>query len=455
MKFAIGFLVCLLAAAALAISSTWNDKIKVQAQRASLQANVHRQQVQITSLQMDLVENKKALDSSLRNLEEKAAKLTETKGELEERKAEARHLQQSLEAKSQLAESLTQTVQTKNAEIEKNSKVAQVAKARLTELDRYGDSDPRHISASFIKTIEEREVDIAFNVDLTSTWETINPLPNYRFPPSKEQIMKSTFSQSFRHRKGVVLGARNHSVFILTALTDEESRFRVSSIAPTTFQFLPEGIFKKMWYSYTNTANEVSLSYRLNGALGRWDQRNATVLHAWKRGSMTLLVLGCEAPDVPSVETLPITGEKDWLTMVENEQLLYPISQLNGCVGLVPSKFDRGYDHRGKTVAWSGFAGSIHLVFQPIHLAPRPVIHSLILQLDSGNSFWTPARQEKQYMQAVSDQFDLSNVINPQIQIDGPIPFVGPVNFSDQDLQIRRKRLLESYRTILQRTEVF
>jgi len=196
----------------------------------------------------------------------------------------------------------------------------------------------------------------------------------------------------------------------------------------------------------------VALHFRVRGGVNNWTNQEWTILHAWNRDDLTLLVIGCEDATVPSLDFFPYKSDRDWLEKIERKDVRYPVSQMNGCVSLIPTRFDRDYDHRGMRGRWAGFPESIHAVFLPIEDAPMPVLHSFILQMSDSDALWVPAWAEKRQLDAPLEQFDLGAFIKLRISGDAGSPRA-VVWFPTPSVAVQRVKLLESYRSLMARAQ--
>ena len=205
----------------------------------------------------------------------------------------------------------------------------------------------------------------------------------------------------------------------------------------------------------------MNLKFNVSNVLGQLIQTNWTVIHAWNHDAnqnnsmpITLMVIGCQYDWKTNINIrksnmnmLPYKGSG--LGVDERTNLLYPVSQMNGCVSLIPKNFDWRYDRGGRMEHWSGFPESIHQVFLPIEDAQEPVLHSLIIQETESEALWIPVWSEKKHLDAPADSLDLAQFIQIKIQSDAGQPQHG-MTWSDD---FNRLKLLDSYKTLVNNDE--
>jgi hypothetical protein len=332
---------------------------------------------------------------------------------------------------------------------------------RFASFDRFGDSDPRHVSASFAKTIEEREAMAQIGFNSSITWQLAKPprqdVENYR-TWNADKPFQRTESKSFSCpvRSAIFLGNYSDCVFFLVNFPDPIPVFEFAR--PNAVEIYPEnGTFTEKT-SYRDiialtTMIQVTFPNRVDS--DKWDRKDACIVHAWRQGKQgpILMVVGFEVRDPAStrIPSLPFKNENQFLETVGAKDLRYPISSLNGSVCLLPVNFEREYDHRGLSKAWNGFSGDIRMVFCPIEKFNRPVVHSYVLQLDQTNSFWVPAYEVQTKLRAVQEDL-VWNLFESRVRLvgDGESPW--PISIP-ADESTRRGKLLESFRTLIKQTE--
>ena len=342
-------------------------------------------------------------------------------------------------------------------------------RAQLELFNKFGQSDPRKISAAFSKTVLDREVDVVTELECVATWqcsEQDEPLYEGRSLTGRSHTEKTTVNYQLPIRKGMVLGERDSFVYVLIAISPQLDVTLSSTPKPAqTHTFGP--IIKNVFYgiTYDNPYNfdklEMNLKFNVSNVLGQLIQTNWTVIHAWNHDAnqnnsmpITLMVIGCQYDWKTNINIrksnmnmLPYKGSG--LGVDERTNLLYPVSQMNGCVSLIPKNFDWRYDRGGRMEHWSGFPESIHQVFLPIEDAQEPVLHSLIIQETESEALWIPVWSEKKHLDAPADSLDLAQFIQIKIQSDAGQPQHG-MTWSDD---FNRLKLLDSYKTLVNNDE--
>ena len=327
---------------------------------------------------------------------------------------------------------------------------------QLEQLNAYGEADPRKVSATFAKTVADREVNVAIALECTSTWQCSRESAK-GFPQGRSPTESRTDKRLFPAREGLLLGVRNHFAYVLVALPSELRELEMGLEGrPKPVDISVKGSVK--WWSetceYLPEQAGMELKFQIKSNQGLWDRQDWMVIHAWNhaqernhKAPMTMMVIACENPALPAMDLLPYRNDKGWLGVVERTNVLFPVSQMNGCVSLIPTRFDREYDHNGRWEQWSGFPGSIHAVFLPVEDAPMPVLHSLIIQRTESEALWIPAWAEKSRLDAPPDLFDISAFVKIKIQTEAGPPH-SVVWFTDP---ARRLKLRESYLTLMSR----
>jgi len=95
-------------------------------------------------------------------------------------------------------------------------------RGKLAQLDAFGEADPRKISASFAKAVEDREVNVAVELSCDSEWQCAKEIkPGEKFPEGRAPVETGRDTVAFPPRQGMLLGVRSHAVFVLTAVKRE------------------------------------------------------------------------------------------------------------------------------------------------------------------------------------------------------------------------------------------
>ncbi len=329
--------------------------------------------------------------------------------------------------------------------------------AQMEQFNVYGHADPRNVSAAFAKAVADREVKMAIELQCTATWQCTKN--SEKFPQGRAVRESHVETLPFPACEGMLLGARNHFVYVLVALPTELEmnlgwRPKPVSIVPKDASLI-HALYNEDCPYFLNYAG-MELKFQIRNNQAQWGHQDWTVIHAWNHvpnrndnTPMTLMVIGCENAAISDMSPLAYRSDRDWLGDVERTNVLYPVSQMNGCVSLIPTRFDREYGHSGRIEQWSGFPGSIHAVFLPVENATRPVLHSLIIQKTELEALWIPAWAEKLLLDAPAEQFDLANFIRLKVQSEAGSP--RDVVWTGDSA--RRVKLLESFRTLMGRAE--
>jgi hypothetical protein len=340
--------------------------------------------------------------------------------------------------------------------------------ARWEHLGRFGDSDPRHISATFAKIIEEREVTAQIDIHCFNMWQLGLPLsakpahqPNNK---GKEFQITGTRVINYPIRNGLFLGSFSDMCFFMVSIPDPNVDF----VRPNAIKMVPENSNEETTVSYRDlfALTTFQATFHKRGERYEWEKNRGAIVHAWrsgKEGSPILLVVGFEGSAKSGTSALP------YQPLIETKDDLYPVSSLNGAVSLLPLSFEREYDHRGVEKSWNGFPGDIRMVFSPIEKFDQPVVHSYILQRDQSNSFWIPAYAVQTHLKASLDELAL-NWIQGRATIDSGSPITLPIGVPSQidgvkialppafqipaekivkQNEARRTRLLESFRELV------
>ncbi len=328
---------------------------------------------------------------------------------------------------------------------------------RLKKYDDYGNSAPQSVIASLTKAFDDRAVDVRMMVKRVGKWRlTKEP---YTESAQKSSSVKATPDELRSiDLKGWILGVRSSSEYILAGFPDGDGEITFNSPRPEDFSGMLKG--GQLGFYPGSAPYEPDFTIRARFEIedkirshAKWRDVNAAVMHAWKQGGMTLMVIGFDNPNAPrDMRAMPYKGNAGWLKILENSKNKYPISLYNGIVGLAPSLFDRSYDHRGQAIPWEGIPGSVSPVFLPFELSQGPVIHSFIFQLDRTQSFWVPAYQVNKYLNGIDlENFKLDSWVSIKVQTGANQTI--PWHIDDDGS--KRHSLLQSYMSLVGATESF
>ena len=342
---------------------------------------------------------------------------------------------------------------------------AATAMRELRRLEQYGNSDPRNLSAVLAKTVSDREVEVSFQVILSNRFKFPKKLPaKATFPEGRREEETKTYPRKGPLRKGLLLGRRSHSVFcvFMVAKDELEPCFQVEPVRSIHVKTVDEWFERDHPYDLVGT--EAVVQTRI-AAFHESRLRPCVIVHAWKTPEFAVFVGGYECSNAPGatpdaqnvdLDLLPYKGEKNWLGVLDKPQTnLFPVSTLNGCVALINPELGPDFDHRGLDRSWEGFALSISTLFMPDDRRYlKPVIHSLIYQIDSKRALWMPYWGEKKHLDAVNSVLDLNDYFSVRFEYNGTNR---PVKISDSDANdgVKRHGLLEAFRSLMKSAAEF
>lgn len=247
-----------------------------------------------------------------------------------------------------------------------------------------------------------------------------------------------------RPSAGFLLGRRSNFLFGLIMVSPSDPGF-----SPPDGSFLappPKAHISTPWFTqdrYPDYSLSAS-SVQLDAVVLEGCRQDATVsiLHAWRTKEYAALVIGCEASlggeDLP---LFPYEGFRRFAAL-SDQQVQLPSMTPAGGVTISSVCLDRSFGENGTELQHIGMPSSISATFLPVELSDhaRPVLHSLIFQLDERAQWWVPFwAVRKQLAAAHEDTFDLANALK----------LTYPLAVSPSTDPKGREEMLLAYQTLL------
>ena len=318
---------------------------------------------------------------------------------------------------------------------------------QLDTLHAFGNAEPRRVYAAYEQTVEQGEVEIEEAVGFQTKWQC--ETPGEKFPAGRKFQEIKSGRQELARRQGILLGVQSHAAFVLTSLPRAQTLSLLPTAPPSVDLPLMLGLTKnhkyllQQWLDWRLDFQVQSGGKPLGGA-------NWRVLHAWnppKNGELTLLLLGCLNVSTPDWH-LPLVTKSpaDWLAAMERKPQVYPVGLLNPGCALVPLPLSSNYDYAGESLDWRGIPGCLQPVFWPVADFDRPVLHSLLVQLEADRALVFPVQFAKTKLESAHVDFDLAPFF--QFKTDVPATASGTHPWADLNNEERRG-LVPVFRTLL------
>ena len=310
-------------------------------------------------------------------------------------------------------------------------------KSELTRYREATESDPRKWFAAYSGAVAER----SFRARLDMTWLTTFSLKTELAPTQsllsgraveEQQVTLLQTSQS----AGFLLGRRSNFVFGLIQVSPNDPALQTPSFAlpgpaevevPLSFNYFAE---------YELSSRELHLGVEILEGCGGGP---SVVLHSWRTEQFIALVIGCEsstgALDIP---IFPYEGFERW-TRLTGTPLPLPLTTPAGAVSMAQITLDRKYAETGQERTAAGMPASVTAAFLPLEEGERrPVLHSMIFQIDEGSQVWLPFwAVRKQLASARENDWGLDKAFG-----------LPDLRMSPAQLELRRK-MLSSYQNLI------
>ena len=319
---------------------------------------------------------------------------------------------------------------------------------KLGRLRVFGNAEPRAIYAAYEQIVEATQVEIECDLGFQTKWQC--DTTSEKFPAGRTFQETKSGRLDLARRQGVLLGVQSHAAFVLTSLPRAQTlRLLPTEPFPVDLprSYLPGN--KSCKYLFQDWL-DWRLNFRIQAGGKPLGGANWRVLHAWnppKNGELTLLLLGCLNVSTPDWH-LPLVTKSpaDWLAAMERKPQVYPVGLLNPGCALVPLPLSSNYDYAGESLDWRGIPGCLQPVFWPVADFDRPVLHSLLVQLEADRALVFPAQFAKTKLESAHVDFDLAPFF--QFKTDVPSTASGTHAWADLNNEERRG-LVPVFRTLL------